>query len=245
MQAETAYYIGTSGWTYGHWKGRFYPAELAKSRWFDFYCRHFNAVEINATLYRSFKPGTYQKWCDQAPSGFRYAVKAPRLISHRKKLIDCGQEIADFGEQAQTLKDHFGMILLQLAPSTTLDFARLRAALFAFPEPARVAVEFRNEKWERRQTCDLLKELGAVYVCVDSPAVALKAVLTGRRAYLRLHGRASWYACSYSQAELRQVVEIAQNLAAQGAEEIYVFFNNDFEGFAPRNALTLRELLGV
>lgn len=244
MQAEPVYYIGTSGWIYEHWKGRFYPADLAKAHWFSYYRQQFNTVEINATFYHSFKESTYLKWRDQAPAGFHYTVKAPRRISHSKKLVDCGQEIAEFGEKVKALGAHFGVILLQLAPSTRLDLARLRSALEAFPDPTRVAVEFRDEKWERERTFALLREFGAVYVCVDSPQTRLEPVLTGERAYLRLHGRARWYESAYSQAELREVAAAARKLAEQGAKEIYIYFNNDARGFAPRNALELKEMLG-
>lgn len=245
MGNKVDFYIGASGWTYDHWKGDFYPGDLTKSRWFEFYAQHFNAVEINATFYRSFKVETYQKWRDKAPPGFRYAVKASRLITHRKMLVDVGGEITDFCGCVKALEETSGMILLQLSPRTALDFERLRSALRAFPDPSKVAVEFRHARWDCEETMDLLREVDAVYVCVDSPKCCLQARLSGRRAYLRLHGRREWYADDYSPAELREIARTARELADRGAEEVYVFFNNDVGGYAHRNALALRELLGV
>jgi uncharacterized protein YecE (DUF72 family) len=244
MSGDTNFYIGTSGWTYDDWKGDFYPTRLPKSRWFEFYAQHFNAVEINATFYRIFKPETYQKWRQKAPPGFRYAIKAPKLMTHNKMLAGVCDEITDFYRCAQILEESFGMILLQLSPRMPLDYVRLTQALQSFLDPTRVAVEFRHAQWDGEQTRDVLQRSGAAYVCTDSHACHLQERLTGKRAYIRLHGRRSWYADNYSNGELQEIASLAYCLADRGAEEVYVFFNNDVGGHAPRNALSLRELLG-
>jgi uncharacterized protein YecE (DUF72 family) len=202
------FYTGTSGWTYNHWKGDFYPEKLPRARWFSYYASQFAAVEINATFYRAFADRTYLKWRDQVEAGFRYALKIPRLITHRKLLEGCEEELRSFWRSAQLLQDRLGMVLLQLAPGMPCDLQKLRTALLAFGDPSRVAVEFRSECWQDLPVRPLLEELGAAYVSVDSPRACL----------------AGW-------------------LASQGAKEIYIFFNNDVGGYAPHNALALKEML--
>jgi len=243
MDDESRYYIGTSGWTYEGWRGDFYPTDLARTRWFEYYAHHFNAVEINATFYRSFKIETYQKWRFKATTGFRYALKAPRVITLRKMLVNTAQDILEFSTCAQQLGETLGMVLLQLAPNMALDFKRLRAALQSFHEPSQVAVEFRHSRWEAAETFELLQEMGVAYVCADSPKCTLQARLTGKRGYIRLHGRRVWYADDYSEAELHEIAALAHGMISQGAEAVYIFFNNDIGGYAHRNALKLKEII--
>lgn len=217
--------------------------DLARSRWFEYYAQHFNAVEINATFYRSFKIETYQKWRSKAPPEFRYAIKAPRVITHRKMLVNTAQDILEFSTCAQQLGETLGMMLLQLAPHMALDFQRLRTALQSFHDPSQVAVEFRHSRWEVAETFELLQELGAAYVCADSPKYKLKDRITGKKGYIRLHGRRIWYADNYSESELCEFAKLAHGMISQGAEAVYIFFNNDIGGFAHRNALKLKEII--
>jgi len=237
------YYIGTSGWIYPHWKGRFYPVDLPQVRRFEFYAQHFNAVEINATFYRTFQDSTFHKWRDQAPEGFRYVLKAPKVITHRKYLEDVEADIRSFWRSASLLGDRLGLILLQLAPATPYDPQRLRQALRAFDDPSRVAVEFRHTRWLTQEVRDLLTEMGVVFCEADSPKSRPIGWLTGRFAYLRLHGRTHWYFHNYSTEELSEIACFVRQAVAQGALAVYIFFNNDFEAFAPFNALTLQKML--
>jgi len=239
----SVFYVGTSGWTYEHWKGDFYPSHLARSHWFEFYARSFRAVEVNATFYRAFADSTYHKWRTQAPPDFRYVLKAPRWITHEKLLVEVEAEIAAFWRSASLLEERLGGALLQVAPQTPYDLGRLRAALQAFPHPARVAVEFRAPSWERPEVRSLLRETSAALVSVDSPRSRLSEWVTGPLAYIRLHGRRRWYADDYSEDELKEIAALARRMADQGAQEVYVFFNNDVGGFAPHNAQMLRKML--
>jgi uncharacterized protein YecE (DUF72 family) len=240
---DRLFYIGTSGWTYDHWKGRFYPQELPKLAWFDYYAKIFSAVEVNATFYRTFKDQTYTNWQRRAPQGFGYVLKAPRLITHRKYLLGVEEEIRAFYHSCSLLEDKFELILLQVAPNMPYDIKRLNNALSAFPDPSKVAVEFRRAEWFNQETLNLLKDLGVAICNVDSPQQKLAANLTSQRAYLRLHGRNNWYAYNYSHDELAEIADIARSLIKKGANRVYIFFNNDFEGFAPANALTLQGML--
>ncbi len=237
------YYIGTSGWTYPHWQSRFYPPDLPASRRFAYYAQHFNTVEINATFYRTFKDQTYQKWAEQAPPGFRYVLKAPKTITHRKYLVEVEADIRAFWASANLLGEKLGLILLQLAPSTPYDLSRLRTALLAFEDPSRVAVEFRHPRWLTEETRVLLTELGVTFCEADSPKSRPLGWVTASSAYFRLHGRSHWYYHNYTHDELNEIARWVQQAVHQGVNTVYVFFNNDFEAFAPCNALTLRKIL--
>ena len=239
------YYIGTSGWTYDHWKGRFYPEGLAKTKWFLHYCKSFSTVEINATLYRRFKDEVYIKWKNNVQKDFRYVLKAPRIITHRKYLINVDNDIRDFVKSASLLNDKLGLILLQLAPQTKYNPGLLKKTIMLFNNPKKLAIEFRNKVWLTEEIFSLLKESGVVFCNADSPKTSLNDWITSDIAYIRLHGRENWYSYNYSEKELLEISLLLKDLVAKGAKSIYVFFNNDFEGYATENALTLRQILKI
>jgi uncharacterized protein YecE (DUF72 family) len=240
---EMSIHVGTSGWSYEHWKGRFYPEDLAKSRWFEFYAKHFNSVEVNATFYRNFADTTYTKWRERAPEGFRYVLKVPRQISHRQKLNGVEALIKEFARSANLLGERLGLLLLQLPPHLPYQPERLEAALQAFGSPSLVAVEFRDEGWLTEEVFSLLQHQRANFCNPDSPQQSLSGKMTGRVGYLRLHGRRSWYTDEYTRDELCVIAETAHTMCREGADEVYIFFNNDTAAHAPMNASALIELL--
>ncbi len=240
---EAQFLVGTSGWVYPHWKGTFYPKKLPQSEWFSYYAKKFPTVEINATFYRRFKNQTYINWYNKAPADFSYVLKVHRLITHRKYLIDAEPQIKEFCRSASFLKEKLGLILLQLAPNTSYDLDRLKKAIQTFSDTKKIAVEFRNKEWFNEDTKKLLKKTNSVFCSVDSPKTKLIDWLTSSTAYIRLHGRNQWYAYDYSIKELKEIADLAKNMANRGANKIYIFFNNDFNGYAPKNALTLLKML--
>jgi len=242
-KTKTQFLVGTSGWSYDHWKKLFYPEDRPKSRWFDYYVKKFPTVEVNATFYRFFKDSTYHKWRDTAPGKFVYVLKAPRLITHRKYLKNVEDVIKSFWNSAALLEKKLGLILLQLAPATPYDPELLKKALKTFRDPKKVAVEFRHKKWFTEEIKNMLKESGSVFCTADSPKTELMDWVTSDEAYIRLHGRKKWYAYNYSSKELGDIAALAKKMARRGAKKVYVFFNNDFKGYAPKNALKLREML--
>ncbi len=243
-QNQEIYHIGTSGWTYDDWKGRFYPAGLARSHWFEYYASQFSTVEVNATFYRAFKDSTYLGWKTKAPKDFRYVLKAPRIITHKKYLVDVEEDIQNFIRSGLLLGNLLGMVLLQIAPSTPYDLKRLRQALLAFPDTSIVAVEFRNPEWISTETETLLRDMGVTFCNADFPIQKLTYILTSKRAYIRLHGRRQWYSDFYDDSELAEIANIARDLAHRGASEVYVFFNNDYFANACQNAKSLIKVLG-
>ncbi|MDZ7289351.1 MAG: DUF72 domain-containing protein [candidate division KSB1 bacterium] len=242
-KGHAQFLAGTSGWTYPDWQGTFYPVDWPKSRWFEYYAGKFSTVEINATFYRTFKDQTYSKWREQAPREFRYVLKAPRLITHRKHLIGAEDVIKGFWQSASLLEDKLGLILLQLAPSTQYDPDRLRQTLLTFGNPRKIAVEFRHEKWCTEEIKNLLEETGSVFCTADSPKSELRDWVTSEVAYIRLHGRKRWYDHDYSNQELREIAALAKRMVVLGAKQIYIFFNNSVNGYAPQNALTLLKMV--
>ncbi len=237
------FFVGTSGWTYNHWKGLFYPEGLPQSRWFEYYLGRFSTVEVNATFYRSFPDSTYQKWKTRAPDGFKYVLKVPRLITHRKFLVDTDNDIRSFWRSAAILEEKLGLVLLQVAPQTPYDPDLLKHAILSFGDPSRIAVEFRRKDWLNVEIRTLLADCKATFVSVDSPTQAPLEWITSQTGYIRLHGRSHWYLHDYSSKELDEIAEIAHHMESNGARTVYIFFNNDFEGFAPKNALALIERL--
>ncbi len=235
--------VGTSGWTYPEWQGVFYPEDWPKRRWFEYYAGKFATVEVNATFYRTFKDQTYHKWREQAPAAFRYVLKVPRVITHRKHLKEAEAEIKSFWRSVSLLEDKLGLLLLQLAPGSAYDPDSLKQALLAFGDFRKVAVEFRDKKWLTEEIKDLLKETGAVFCAVDSPKSRLVDWVTAEVAYIRLHGRQRWYNYDYSTAELREIAALAGRLVKSGAGTVYIFFNNSVNGYAPQNALAFMKIL--
>jgi len=234
--------VGTSGWYYDHWRGRFYPEKLAKKDWFQYYAQHFDTVEINNTFYHLPKATTVSAWHDKAPPGFLFAVKASRYITHVKKLNDPAESLERFFDLVNLLKQHLGPVLYQLPPSLHKDLDRLDAFIQALPERDRAVFEFRHASWYDQETFDLLNERRVALCIHDMPGKAPPRVVTGDIAYIRFHGTTGRYAGHYTDAML---ADWACWLKAQASNvrAIYAFFNNDVEGHAINNARMLRELL--
>jgi uncharacterized protein YecE (DUF72 family) len=235
--------IGTSGWIYPHWKGTFYPQELAQRKWFEYYAKKFNTVEINATFYRAFGKETYEKWRGNAPKAFEYVIKMHRIITHRRYLKNVKNEIQRAEQSAELLEDKLGVMLLQLPPQMPYEPERLRKALLGFKEPEKVVVEFRDKKWLTKETFGVLKELKVAFCSSDAPGIELIDWLTSKIGYIRLHGRDLSYSGCYSKPELKKIAKLAEKMVKMGAKKVYIFFNNDAEGYAPKNALELAEML--
>jgi uncharacterized protein YecE (DUF72 family) len=235
--------IGTSGWTYRDWRGSFYPVGLAQKNWLEYYSQQFNCVEANATFYRTFADSTYQHWYQSTPDDFQFVLKAPRRITHEMQLFQVNDQLVSFWKSATILGQKLGLILIQVAPNIPYDLERLRTALTAVEEPGRLAVEFRSPQWHTAEVDSLLRELGVVYCNADSPQSSLSEQITGKTAYLRLHGRTQWYAYNYSFDEIKEIAAAVVRMKTAGVEPIYIFFNNDYEANAPHNAHDLQKLL--
>jgi uncharacterized protein YecE (DUF72 family) len=242
LAIKTIYQIGTSGWSYAHWHDQFYPKTIKKKDWFAYYVKKFSTVEINATFYHFFKDETYHHWYEQAPAGFQYALKIPRLITHRKYLKAVSRYINNFEKSARLLKEKLGLLLMQLPPNMPYELNRLKNALAAFQDASKVVVEFRHSKWITDEAIDLLKQYNATFCCVDSSTFQLKdPIVTSNNAYIRLHGKDVGYDYHYTKADLMTLATFMKKLVKKGAKTVYVFFNNDGHAYAPNNALALKQ----
>lgn len=234
--------IGTSGWHYAHWQGRFYPDDLPKDHWLEYYGRHFDTVEINNTFYHLPKAKTMANWHDNAPTGFVYAVKASRYITHVKKLNDPAESIQRFFELADMLKRRLGPILYQLPPNQHKDLDKLDTFIKALPKRNHAVFEFRHQSWYDQDTFDLLNRRKVAFCVHDLADNASPRLVTGEMVYVRFHGTSGRYTGDYTDAML---AEWADWLRAQtsNVRAVYVYFNNDLEGYALNNAKALKQLI--
>jgi uncharacterized protein YecE (DUF72 family) len=231
--------IGCSGYYYRHWQGLWYPEDLPTSRWFAFYAGQFDTVEINSSFYRFPTAATVRRWLRQAPEGFVYSVKAPRLITHLKRFHDCAPLLDDFFGVLAKLDAHLGCVLFQLPPSLHYSPETLDKILGAMQPDFRNIIEFRHAGWWRPEVFAALHEKQIGFCSVSAPGLPDDLHVTAPDVYLRLHGD-PWYAQDYSEAEL---AAWATRLRAVDAPRAWIYFNNDHHAFAPANAAALHRLL--
>ena len=234
-------YIGTSGFTYDHWRVVFYPPEVPKRQWLEFYCRQFGTVEINASYYHMPRASVCASWARRSPEGFCFVMKLNRWITHRRKLTDCAEPLGAFLEAVDQLGGKLGPILVQLPPSLHADAARLEAFLAICPPRHRWAVEFRHPSWLCDEVYEVLRAHGAALVVHD----IIKDhpdVLTADWTYYRFHGPGRRYAGCYTQQMLADAGERIHARRGEGLD-VYAYFNNDALGHAVRNARGLRKLV--
>lgn len=239
--------VGTSGWQYDDWAGAFYPEGLARKRWFEHYRTAFPAVEVNYTFYRLPRTSTVESWHDRAPPRFRYAVKGSRYITHNLKLGEgTAQAVDNVVERLAPLKTFLGVWLWQLPPNLHRDRDRLGRFLSLLPGRNH-AVEFRHGSWFDDGVFDVLAAHGAACVWISDRQMPDVFPVTADFVYLRLHGLAedeeSRYRYDYTRGDLEPLAErlVAQ---VQAGRDAWVFFNNDANANAPRNARMMIDLLG-
>lgn len=234
--------IGTSGWHYDHWAGRFYPKELKKNDWLGFYMKHFDTVEINNTFYHLPKETTIERWHKRASKGFLYTVKANRYITHIKKLKGVSEELGRFFKRIEPLKSHLGPILYQLPPGLHKNIPLLRKFIGLLPKNKLGVFEFRHDSWYCDQIYELLDEARLGFCTHDMSGKPSPKIITGKLVYVRFHGATGRYSGNYSDKILKDWADwTIQN--TKPSQNIYAYFNNDYNAYAPKNAATFRELL--
>jgi len=235
MQAN----IGCSGYSYRGWQGCWYPDDVKPPMWFAFYAEHFSTVEINSSFYRFPTTHAVAKWRGQAPKGFSYSIKAPRLITHLKRFIHTERLLADLYSALAGLGDKLGCVLFQLPAQMHFDAEKLTAILAQLNPDFHNVIEFRHKSWWQRKVFDAMACAGTTLCSVDAPGLPTDLVVCGGRLYLRMHGN-PWYARDYPQAELHGW---AERIRGSGADQPWVYFNNDMNAAAPRNAGLLAHML--
>ncbi|CAN5189483.1 DUF72 domain-containing protein [soil metagenome] len=225
---------GTSGYSYKEWKGAFYPEDLPAGDMLGYYAGRLPTVEINNSFYRMPTEKLLASWAEQVPEGFRFVLKAPQRITHKKKLEDAGEETEHFFRMAGTLEARLGAVLFQLPPWLRKDVPRLMAFLEILPRAARAAFEFRHASWFDDEVFDRLRERGAALCVADAEGdLDTPLAATAPWGYLRLRRT------DYDDAAL---ADWANRVQAQPWEEAFVFFKHEDEATGPRLAERFLEL---
>ncbi len=243
MSGALQCYIGTSGWHYDHWQHLFYPDKLARAKWLGFYARNFNTVELNSSFYRLPSEQAFANWHNSTPSGFTFAVKASRFITHIKRLNDSKEPLDTFVERAKILGEKLGPILYQLPPSMHRDDARLESFLSLLPQGIKHVFEFRHKSWLDDEVFEIMRRYNVGLCVFDMPRFSCPLVATADFVYLRFHGSTRLYSSSYSDDELAEWARGITGLPS-AVKSVYAYFNNDVGACAVRNAITLRDYLG-
>ena len=239
-------HVGCSGWVYPRWRERFYPKDVPQRAWLDYYAEHFDTVEINNTFYRLPKPSAAKGWAEHTPPGFTFAVKVSRYLTHIKRLTTVEAGMKRFHEPLRALTESgkLGPLLWQIPPNFHRDTERLASTLAVLP-PGRHAFEFRHESWFDDEVYALLGKHGVALVIGDEASrwISTPHLRTTDWTYVRFHhGRRGRHG-NYSESELatwaRRISQWRRDT------EVYVYFNNDWEGYAVRNARLLKSKLGL
>lgn len=232
--------VGTSGWAYPHWRGRFYPAALPEADWLSHYTRSFDSVELNSSFYRLPTRDQFAAWREGTPPGFVFAVKASRFITHMKKLLDPDLTLPPLLEAVAGLGDRLGPLLFQLPPRWHVNLDRLQSFLQVLPRNIRCAFEFRDPSWHCREVAERLAKFNAAFCIYDIGGFTSPRWVTTDFVYLRLHGPGAPYCGGYGEAALQ---EWAEWLDGQGVADAYAYFDNDEAAYAVENARRLQVLV--
>ncbi len=236
-------HIGTSGWSYRHWRGVFYPEDLPGDRYLRYYARLFGAVEVNSTFYKLPDRSTLADWREQTPKGFVFACKASRYITHFSKLKDPQASLGRFFDAMDVLGEKCGPLLFQLPPRWHVNVPRLANFLRMLSPRHRCAFEFREESWFTADVYSLLEKHAVANCIYDLGGQVSPLRTTGGFVYVRLHGPKGPYRGCYSERTLESWAERLLAWQHEG-KDAFCFFDNDERGYAATNARRLLELTG-
>jgi uncharacterized protein YecE (DUF72 family) len=240
--------IGCSGWNYASWRhGVFYPEGLPARRWLAAYAERFDTVEVNTTFYRLPRREAVARWAEETPEDFTFAVKVSRYVTHIKRLREARQHLDLLLDRIEPLvrAGKLGPLLWQLPPTFQRDDERLAKALGELPRELRHAFEFRHSSWFAEPVTELLRSHGVALVIADRPDIASFQTheMTAGFTFVRFHHGTRGRRGNYSRSELEEWAARIREWSA--GHDVYAYFNNDWEGFAPTNASVLAELLGA
>jgi uncharacterized protein YecE (DUF72 family) len=234
--------IGTSGWTYKHWKGVVYPSGVPVSKWLRYHSAQFDTIEVNATFYRLPKPDTFERWYRETPEDFLWAVKGSKFITHTRGLKDSGEPLERLYGGLSGLREKLGPILFQLPPRLSYNKNLLLNFCDHLDHSKLHALEIRHPSWIVDQVFQILKEHEVAFCFSDTAGrYPYHETFTADFLYIRLHGSRKMYASEYTEEELQAWARKIRSWDM----EAYVYFDNDFGGFAVNNAKRLREILAV
>jgi uncharacterized protein YecE (DUF72 family) len=224
---------GTSGYSFKEWRGHFYPEKLPADAMLSYYAARLATVEINNTFYRMPAEIMLARWATEVPANFAFTLKAPRRITHEKRLVQAGPDATEFLRRAATLETKLGALLFQLPPFLKKDLPRLMNFLEQLPTGQRVAFEFRHDSWHSDDVYEALRARGMMLCVTDTDEGDTPFVATSDHGYLRLRRT------HYSDTDLRAWLD---RIAAQPLTRIYVYFMHEDEALGTRFAQRLMEL---
>ncbi len=236
-------YIGTSGWTYASWRNDLYQG-VPRRRWLAHAASQFTALEVNGSFYSQIRPETYRVWADAVPDDFRFSVKGHRFITHYKQLRDVGESIDRVLTQAAPLGHKLACVVWQLPSRSTLDLDRLDGFLIELGRWSEVrhVLELRHRSWFIEPVAQRLRQARVASCLSDAPDFPMWSQVTTDVVYVRLHGHTRKYASSYSTSHLRRWAARTERWLSEG-RDVHVYFDNDAEGHAVRNARTMLALV--
>jgi uncharacterized protein YecE (DUF72 family) len=232
-------HIGTSGWQYRDWRGRFYPRELPQRLWLEHYAARFSTVEVNNTFYRLPEAAVFEDWRERTPEGFIVTVKASRFLTHMKRLRDPSEPLQRLLSRARKLGPKLGPVLYQMPPRFPVDTGLLREFLSVLPDQPRAAFEFRDPSWQTDEVLQLIDGAGAAWVLADRPGARVEPIVTGGWTYVRFH-QGTETGPDYRLEKLRRWADRIAQMPIEGG---YGYFNNDPGAAAVRDAERFREML--
>lgn len=236
-------FVGTSGYFYPHWKGVFYPEDMPSKEFLKHYIKYFNTLELNSSFYHLPKESTFKNWYRTLPSGFLLSIKANRIITHLKKLRDVENETKNFLLLCSVLREKLGAILFQLPPSLKYNEEVLNGFLAIFKKDEfRIAVEFRNKSWLIPEVFEDLRKKNIAVSTSHGAGIPYTDEITSNFAYFRMHGPTAIYSSGYSKKDLIALKEKLNKLKEKNIL-CFVYFNNDFGGFAVKDGLLLIDML--
>ncbi len=235
--------IGTSGWSYPHWHNSvFYPEDISTEEELAYYTTKFDTVELNSSFYHLPKATTFQSWQETTPKDFVFSVKASRYITHNLNLKNAEEPLNKLVQNANSLGKKLGPILFQLSPRFRINFERLKNFLDILPKNQRFAFEFRHQSWFDPKVYGILRTYKGSLVFADTPDYPIVFERTTDFIYTRLHGHTELYKSNYTDTQLKDWADKIKHWEEDG-NDVFVYFDNDAEGYAPQNALELRNML--
>lgn len=229
------WHIGCSGFHYGDWKGRFYPEGLPQRKWFDFYCEHFKTLELNVTFYRFPQLSFLQNWYNKSPADFRFAVKAPRAITHYKKFNDTVDLITSFYDTINNgLQEKLGPVLFQMPPSYNYTDEKLDKIINSLNPSFKNVLELRHVSWWNNEVYEKLARHNITFCGMSHPVLPDSVIENTPIVYYRFHGVPILYRSPYSTDFLQNVVNAVKN--NHRVKEGWFYFNNDYDAVAIGNA---------
>ncbi|MFO8024469.1 DUF72 domain-containing protein [Thiohalophilus sp.] len=239
---QNSVYIGTSGWSYGHWQGPFYPENMSSEEQLKFYAEEFSCVEINNSFYKLPDEKTLRHWRNTVTEDFLFTVKASRYITHMKKIKDSSDSVTRFLKHISVLQPRLGPVLFQLPPNWKFNEKRLSEFLASLSREFRYTFEFRDRSWLNPRAYEILAKYDTAFCIYDFNGFLSPREVTTDFVYIRLHGPGDAYEGEYDKQSLAGWAGAISSWSSQG-KDVFCFFDNDQSGYAPLNARSLKSMI--